>query len=668
VSSASGALDLDLMRAAMQLDEDPAGAAKSAERILAAAPGHVAASMLLGRARLRAGDAVAAARVFASLAESESSSPVFLAELGAAQLAAGDAAAAVRTLEDATGREPNLAEAWRDLASARAALGDERGCDVAYERFESLAPDPDVIGRALQAFSVGRRAHAEQLLRAALTADPSDVRVRRALAELASMREEYPDAERLLEEALAIAPGSSRARFDLAQVRMGQQRPAEVLPDVDRLLRLAPENPSYRALKASALTLLGRNDLSIPILESLLAEHPDHPQTWLQYGHALRADGRRADAIRAYRESIARLPSNGEAYFSLANLKTFRFEPAETAAMHAQLARTDLRDEDRWHFEFALGKAAEDDARYEESFRHYSRGNELRRANAFYDADVTSAHLARTKRVLTREFYAARAGWGDPAPDPIFIVGLPRSGSTLLEQILASHSQVEGTRELADVPRIAYELRARLVNVDGPQFPETLAALSEERARALGRRYLDETKPYRSLGRAFFIDKMPNNFLYAGLIHLMLPNAKIVDARRHPLGCCFSNFKQHFQKGLHFTYDMTDLARFYRDYVELMAHFETVLPGRILRVHYEAVVANPEREVRRMLDYCGLPFEEQCLRFHENRRTVQTASSEQVRRPIYSEGVDQWKKYEPWLGPLRAALGDVVDSYPEFTT
>ena len=443
-----------------------------------------------------------------------------------------------------------------------------------------------------------------------------------------------------------------------------QQKPAPVLPLVERLLAQEPRNFAYRSLLASAYMLLGQNDRAADVLRSLLGEFPTHPKAWLNYGHVLRAVGRLDEAVAAYRRSIELLPEQGEAYFSLANLKTFRFEAGEIAAMEAQLARTDLGYDDRWHFEFALGKAQEDAGSYAASFSHYERGNALRRAHAFYDADATAAEMRRARELFTPQFFAQRAGWGIAAADPIFVVGLPRSGSTLLEQILASHSQVEGTRELPDVPGFAYELGARPPRPGLTVYPESLAALTREQVAEFGERYLAQTRPHRLLGTPHFIDKMPNNFLNIGLIQLMLPRARIVDARRHPLACCFANFKQHFQMGLHFTYKLEEIARFYRDYVELMAHYDAVLPGRIHRVYYEHLVANPEREVRRLLDYCGLPFEVGCLRFHETRRAVQTASSQQVRQPLYTEGVDHWRKYEAWLGPARAVLGDLVDGDP----
>jgi len=381
------------------------------------------------------------------------------------------------------------------------------------------------------------------------------------------------------------------------------------------------------------------------------------------YGHALKTEGQTRQSITAYRRAIELEPTLGEAYWSLANLKTYRFSAADTGAMRRALAREDLAAEDRLHFEFALGKALEDEAAYEESFAHYEAGSAIRRALSPYDAGETTGFLRRSKALYTREFFAARAGSGTAAPDPIFVVGMPRSGSTLLEQILASHPLVEGTMELPDIAAMVRELVSPRTHEDWPRYPQVLEPLSAE-LRELGERYLAQTRVQRKTDAPYFIDKMPNNFMHVGFIHLILPNARIIDARRHPLACCLSNFKQHFARGQSFSYSLDDVGRYYRDYVELMAHFDAVLPGRVHRVIYERLVDDPEAVVRQVLDYCGLPFDARCLRFYENERAVRTASSEQVRRPIYREGIDHWKHFEPWLGPLTAALGPVLDQYP----
>ncbi|HEY5755437.1 MAG TPA: sulfotransferase, partial [Steroidobacter sp.] len=374
--------------------------------------------------------------------------------------------------------------------------------------------------------------------------------------------------------------------------------------------------------------------------------------------------GQQGDCVSTYRRAIELSPQLGEAYWSLANLKTFRFSDGDVVAMQAQLRRNDLSEEDRFHFHFSLGKAFEDTHDYSKSFEHYEQGNRLRREMVQYEPDETSHHMRRSKQLLTPEFFAAREGWGSSAPDPIFIVGLPRAGSTLLEQILSSHPLVEGTMELPDIIDMARSLGGGRARGEASKYPEVLADLSAAQLRELGDQYIANTRIQRKTDAPFFIDKMPNNFVHIGLIQLILPRARIIDARRHPLGCCFSGFKQHFARGQHFTYGLDDIGRYYRDYVELMAHFDAVLPGRVHRVIYETLVDETEREVRRLLDYCGLPFDERCLRFYENDRAVRTASSEQVRRPIYRDGVDHWQHYEIWLEPLKRALGPVLGSYP----
>jgi tetratricopeptide (TPR) repeat protein len=449
-------------------------------------------------------------------------------------------------------------------------------------------------------------------------------------------------------------------------VLLRQARPAAALPEVERLLRTEPRNPNYRSLQAAILAGVGEYERAIAIYTGILQEYPNQAKIWLSYGHALKTAGQGAEGIRAYQKTIELAPGLGEAWWSLANLKTFRFAPEDLSRMRKQLARADLSNDDRFHFHFALGKALEDSKDYGASFEHYRQGNALRRTEIHYDPSQTREHVGRAKQLFTREFFAERAGYGNPAPDPIFIVGLPRAGSTLLEQILASHSRVEGTMELPDIPALAHTT-ARTVagerrNGDAPRYPEALRQLTPEQVRAFGEKYLAGTRIQRKTAAPFFIDKMPNNFLHVGLIHLILPRARIIDARRHPLGCCFSGFKQHFARGQNFTYDLAEIGAYYRDYVELMEHFDRVLPGRVHRVLYERMIDDTEAEVRRLLDYCGLDYEPECLRFYENERAVRTASSEQVRSPIYRGGVDQWRHFEPWLDPLKSALGPVLDA------
>ena len=652
------------MKVAALLDSDPAAAARAAAHILKEHPGHPGATLLLGTAARSLGDTQAATAAFADLVDAQPDSAPLQLELARALAAQGEQARALAALQRAVQLQPDLADAWRELSQLYAARGEMRECDLAYGNFVRLARPGQHLGEATRAVANQRLGAADVMLRAHLEQAPHDIEAMRLLAEADAARDHFVEAEQLLQHCLQLAPGHSEARLDLARVFHSQQKAAPMLPLLERLLAIDPKDMRYRTLHASALNLLGQSERAMQIHRTLLAESPDNELLWLYYGHSLRIAGQAEETIAAYRKSAALKSDFGEAWFSLANLKTYRFTEAEIAAMLAQTARADLGDQHRLQFEFALGKALEDAGNYGESFAHYARGNALRRAMVLYDPHLHTRFVERARALYTPAFFAAREGFGCPAPDPIFVIGLPRSGSTLIEQILCSHSQVEGTRELPDVPGFALELGALDTPGAPANYPQSVASLDRAQLRALGERYLEQTRPHRLQGRPFFIDKLPNNFCHVGLIQLILPNARIIDVRRAALACCFANFKQHFQSGVWFSYSLEDLARYYRDYVELMAHFDAVLPGRVLRVNYEDVVADLEGEVRRLLAYCKLPFEPQCLQFYQTRRAVQTVSSEQVRRPIYAEGLDQWRKFEPWLGPLKQALGDLAGEAP----
>jgi len=559
-----------------------------------------------------------------------------------------------------------LADGFRALGDEFTIRGDRQGADAAYAaQIKASTRDPRLIAAAA-ALCANDIPQAETLLREHLKRHPTDVAAIRMLAEVAARIGRLKDAESLLTRCLELAPSFQPARHNYAIVLHRQNKPAAALAEIERLLGAAPRNPGFLNLRAMVLAKIGETGKALEIYADVLGTHPDQGALWMNYGHALSAAGRDADAIAAYRRCIALEPQCGEAYWSLANMKTFRFSDAERAAMLTQLERVELSAEDRFHFDFAAGKAFEDAQAYEASFQHYAAGNRLRRASLQYDRAETRDYVDRCLEVLTAEFFAERAAYGSPAPDPIFIVGLPRAGSTLVEQILASHSAVEGTMELPDIMAIARRLGERGARTSasdgaGKNYPETLDRLSAEDCLALGQQYLDQTRVQRKTAKPLFIDKMPNNFLHIGLIRLILPNAKIIDARRHPVACCFSAFKQHFARGQVYTYSLEDLGAYYRDYLRLMGHFDSVLPGAIHRVPYEAMIADTEREVSRLLSFCGLGFEDACLRFYDNRRSVRTASAQQVRKPIYREAVDHWRHYEPWLGPLRAALGDACE-------
>jgi tetratricopeptide (TPR) repeat protein len=659
-----GTVEQALAHAARMLESHPDITAEQAAEVLKVVPGHPVATLLLGAGRRAMGDAAGALPLVEPLVKAHPQWPTPHYELGLVLGALGRGEAAIEELRQAVALKADMPAAWRALGDHLTAIGDTDGADAAYaQNIKYSTRDPRLMEAGAH-LCEGRIAPAEALLREHLKQHPTDVAAIRMLAEVAARLGRYGDAENLLTRCLELAPSFTAARHNYAVVLHRQHKVGDALTEIERALAAEPRNPGYRNLKAAILSRIGEQDASISVYGDVLADYPRQPKVWMSYGHALKTAGRQKESIDAYRKAIELAPNLGEAYWSLANLKKFRFTAQDVAAMRAQLERADLQPEDRLHFDFALGKAMEDEGAYEESFRHYEKGNAVRLEAFGYEADDVTEHMRRSQATLTPEFFAERAGVGCPAPDPIFIVGLPRAGSTLIEQILSSHSQVEGTMELPDVIAMARSLGGRKTKREKSRYPEVLASLDAKDFRALGERFLASTRIQRKTPAPFFIDKMPNNFAHIGLIHLMLPNAKIIDARRHPLGCCFSNFKQQFARGQNYTYSLEDIGRYYRDYVELMAHYDGVLPGRIHRVFYESMIEDTEGEVRRLLAYCNLPFEEACLRFYENERAVRTASSEQVRSPIYREGLDQWRHFEPWLDPLKAALGPVLAAYP----
>jgi tetratricopeptide (TPR) repeat protein len=496
---------------------------------------------------------------------------------------------------------------------------------------------------------------AERLLKPHLKEDPFDAAAIRMLAELAARIGRIRDAENLLRRAVELAPGWTAAKANLALVLGRMGRPAEAMELLDEIFAEEPEELGHWNLKAATLGRLGEFEEGIKIYEDVLARVPNHARVWVSYGHMLKTIGRLADGIEAYRKAITIRPTLGEAWWSLANLKTVRFDEADLEAMKAALGAPGLGDDDRFHLDFALGKGLHDAGRTGEAFAHYSQANALRLKTQPYSPERVTRAVDRCIEGFTAEAFAERQG-GCEAADPIFVVSLPRSGSTLIEQILSSHSLVEGTTELQDIPTLARRLGS---------YPKDILSLDEPARRKLGEEYLKRASVQRRTDKPFFIDKLPNNWLYVPFIQLILPNAKIVDARRHPMSCCFSNFRQHFAHGQDFTYDLESLGRYYSDYVRLMAHVDAVLPGRVHRVIYERMVNDTEDEIRAMLEYCGLEFEPQVLEFYKTERPVRTPSSEQVRRPIYRDATEEWRPYEPFLAPLKHALGAVLESYPE---
>ncbi|MEO5706407.1 MAG: sulfotransferase [Alteraurantiacibacter sp.] len=569
----------------------------------------------------------------------------------------------IAQLEAHAAANPQSAAGWRALGDAWTALSEGGKADAAYARsIRASTQDPELLAAA-DALVVGELAVAEPILRQRLKRSPTDVAAIRMLAELASRLGRYGDAEKLLRRALELAPSFRPARHNLALVLHRQGRSPEALIEIETLQADDPANGGLANLKAAALGRIGDYGDAIALYEDVLQRQPGQPKVWMSYAHALKTVGRQHDAVDAYRRAIALQPGMGEVWWSLANLKRVAFTPEDRAAMRNALAG-ELSVEDRFHLEFALGKAEEDAGDFPASFAHYARGNALRREQVRHDPAELDDHVARAAELFTPRFYAARADWGCAAPDPIFVLGMPRAGSTLIEQVLASHPGIEGTMELPDIPHLVSRLAGRKLRCEPSLYPEVLAKLSAAEVAALGEEYLERTRVQRKTAAPLFIDKMPNNWLHVGLIRLILPNAKIIDARRHPLACCFSNFKQHFARGQGFSYSQEDMGHYYRRYTDLMAHFDEVAPGTVHRVFYEAVVADLEGEVRRLLDFLGLPFDPACLRYYESDRAVRTASSEQVREPIFRQGLDQWRHFEPWLDPLKAALGPALSDYP----
>jgi len=587
--------------------------------------------------------------------------PFPAADIGA--LVASDPARAVDLLRNAILRGGGDAAVHRLLGRALRGLGrDDEARLAEAEAIRASARDPRLVAIA-RALIANDLPEAEAALRQHLREQPTDVAAIRMMAELAGRIGRNRDAETLLRRALELAPGFTAARANLATVLYRQNRFPEALAELDAVVAAGGGDAGNLNLRAATLGRTGDYEESRSIYAELTGTFPDHARLWMSYGHILKTIGDQAASVTAYRRAIEIEPSLGEVWWSLANLKTWRFEDADVTAMEALLANgTALAEDDRLHLHFALGKALEERGEAGRSFTHYASGNRLRRDQLAYDPAAVTAQVDSMVAALTPDFLTSRRGAGHPAPDPIFILGLPRAGSTLIEQILSSHSAIEGTMELPDIPAIAMR-EAQAFGGKPRDWPQAVAAMPAERLAQLGAEFIERTRIQRKTDRPFYIDKLPNNWAYLGLIALILPNAKIIDARRHPLDCGFSNFRQHFAKGQAFSYDLDHIGRYYADYVRAMTHYDTVMPGRVHRIIHERLLEDAETEVRRLLSWLGLPFEETCLEFHRNTRAVRTASSEQVRRPINRDGVGQWRPYSAWLAPLEVALGDLSRTY-----
>lgn len=650
---------------ALQAKGDYAGAAAGAKRLLGSDPANRDLLLIEAHSLRMMQHTDAALEALGRLAIHHPNFSQMFLERGLCHVARRDAPAAIADLRMAVTINPAHAMGWRMLDGLYRMTGDQRSAELAARHSAHLASLPPPIVHAKVLRGDGEVDAAETLIRRFLLEAGNHPEAMRVLAQIGHQRNVLDDAESLYEGVLAMVPDHDEARHEYVQVLIARHKFPQAGEALAPLLRREPHSHAHRIQAATIKVGLGDFASVIPeyramILEiqgSTLEDRIRRSDLNLWLGHALKTEGLTAEAIEAYLAATADRPDFGDAWWSLANLKTYRFGPESITVMRQRLNDPNTAETDRIHIAFALGKGLEDAGDYAGSWAAYSQGNTMHRAGNGYLPEVFETNTREQRRVCTKAFFAERAGWGLPDPAPIFVLGLPRSGSTLIEQILASHSMVEGTQELPDIQRIVHELQGREINSDNPRYPAVLPELDAAAIRCFGEQYIADTSPNRILGRPYFIDKMPNNFRHIGLIHLILPNARIIDARRDAISCCFSNFKQLFAQGQEFTYGIEDIARYYRTYIELMDHWDEVLPGRVLRVEHEDVVDDLEGSVRRILDYCGLPFEENCVEFHKTKRSVRTPSSEQVRQPIFRDGLDQWKKFSEFLGPLRAALG-----------
>lgn len=642
------------------VEREPQAALEAAQSARKTAPDNLLALHVEVEATRRLDDPKRALELADAALSDHSGHPALTLEAARALAELGRLAEAIRRVERLLSAVPDFAPGWRLLAELCDKNGDAQGAlDAARRQAEASARPPELI-EAAELIQAGKLGRAEHILRSFVKAHPTDVSGIRLFADVALRLGVLEDARRLLERALELAPDFHMARHDYANCLIKLQKFDEAEGELAALAQAEPDHPGHRVLLALLRVRTGRHEDACEIYARILTDTPHQARIQMSYGHALKTIGRRDDAIKAYRAAIKAEPTLGEAYWSLANLKTVTFEDTDIARMRKALSQGEINVQDRYHLQFALGKALEDRGDFHDAFNAYESGNALRRKTVLYDADRTQAETNRVTQFFTTAFFQARKNWGNPSTDPIFILGLPRSGSTLLEQILASHPDIDGTFELPDIISIARRLSGKKHRTDKSAYPEILETLSPDAVHALGTEYLERTAPHRQ-GAPYFIDKMPNNCMHVGLIRLILPNAKIIDARRHPLACGFSNFKQLFARGQNFSYDLTDIGRYYSDYLRVMRAFDATQPDAALRVIYEDLVADLEPNVRRLLAYVGVDFHPDCVNFHSTDRAVRTASSEQVRQPIYQSGTTQWLNFEDQLAPLKAVLKSELD-------
>ena len=659
-STDTGTLQIALQNATNLLAHDSQLAEEQAREILKIYPDVIEAKRIVATSLRLQKKPQAGLDFLEPVRDAHANAPDILLEIAQCYAGVGRGNEATETLRKVISIDPNYAAAWDSLGHQLAVAGDEKGSRDAFRRhFELTTPHQELV-EASQLLRDGKQGKAETIVHDLLKKHPTEVTAIKMLADIGIKMGQLKDASNLLERCLELAPSFHAARHAYAMVLMRRQEPEAAIDEAEKLLAQDPDNPNFLTLKAAILNRIGDQEGALEIYERVLKDYPNQARAQMSYGHTLHAVGRIDESVEAYKTCIRLSPEVGEAYWSLANLKTFRFSEEDIDNMRKQVTTEGGDPDDQSHLAFALGKALEDRKQFDESFDFYKRGNAIRRISHRHNLKVNVLDSLRQVRTCTPELFEKRKGWGCQAPDPIFIVGLPRAGSTLLEQILASHSQVEGTAELMDIIAISRKLADKKRENPAGKYPEVLAELTEDQVRELGESYLETTRIQRTTDAPFFIDKLPNNFLHVGLIHLILPNSKIIDARRHPMGGCFSGFKQLFARGQTFTYSLEDIGKYYRDYVRVMDHWDRTLPGRVHRVQYEEMVSDTEAQIRALLDYCGLEFEEQCLRFYETDRSIRTPSAEQVRKPIYKEGMEQWRYFEAYLDPLKEALGPEV--------
>jgi tetratricopeptide (TPR) repeat protein len=662
--SDTGDLKVAVTHALQLLGAGESGLAKEqAEEILRVYPDEVNSQFVVAAALRAQGHKDDSLRRLQALVKIAPDFALAQQELGFALTADGKLMPAIEALQAAVNLEPNLPASWNQIGELFLIDGDEVSANEAFRQHLLASNEDPKLVDAVELFRAGRFGQTERLCRDILKEDPTSVTAIRLLAEVGIKVGVYVDAENLLERCLELAPGFRLARLNYANVLSKREKLEEALQQVDQLIAEEPDKPAYLAQRAATLVRMGDFERALPCYEYLLSHFPAQAKIVLSYGHALKTVGRLDEAIKAYRRAIELSPGYGDGYWSLANLKTFRFDDADIDTMRTAIDGGKCLREDHFHLCFALGKAFDDRKQYDEAFHYYQLGNSTKEKLEQYSADTTEDIAVEIRSVCDHKLFIRQGGQGCLAPDPIFIVGLPRSGSTLLEQILASHSQVDGTKELVHILSFVRRLGGRRKKSEASRYPQVLHDLPTKQMVELGQEFLDRARVQRG-SAPYFIDKMPNNFFHVGLINMILPNAKIIDARRHPMAACFSGYSQLFAKGQAFTYGLNSIGRYYCDYVRVMDHWDEVLPGKVLRVQYEDVVNDTENQVRRILDYCELPFEQACLEFYKTDRAIRTPSSEQVRQPIYKGGLDMWRNYESHLGPLKDAIAPVLDRYP----